>query len=105
MKPRTRQGELERLLSFRACPTCEYDLATGEGTRGCHYGACPYLPEALDTRCPTCQYNFFTDDLQPACGAPPSCEFALTEARARVDALTYWLAHQPKASAPGSGGS
>ena len=97
MKPRTREQELERLLAFRTCPLCDYKPEAGEGQRACHYGECPYLPEAMDTRCPTCLYNFLTDDLRPACGDPPTCEFARTEAPRRVEALTYWLEHQPGA--------
>lgn len=97
MKRKTHQEELDRLLQFHTCPFCRFDLATGEGERACHYSDCPYLPEALDTRCPTCMYNFFTDDLHPACDEPPTCEFAQTEAPQRVEALTYWLEHQPSA--------
>lgn len=93
MKPRTRSQELERLLSFRMCPVCEYDLATAEGRRACHYGECPYLPEAMDIRCPTCLYNFFNDGLTPACGDPPTCDFARLEAPDRIDARVYWLDH------------
>lgn len=98
MKPKSREEDLTRLLAYHKCPICEHDLATGEGQRACHYGDCPYLPEAMDTRCPTCLYNFATDDLQPACGDPPTCEFATTEAPGRVEALTYWLAHQAAAT-------
>lgn len=96
MKPRTRQEELEQLLSFKQCPFCEHDIATGEGERGCHYYDCPYMPEALDTRCPTCLYNFATDDLVPACGDPPTCEFALNVAPQRLEALAYWLEHRKR---------
>lgn len=95
MRARTHTEALQALLSFQQCPFCTYDLATGEGERACHYGDCPYLPEELDTRCPTCTYNFFTDDIHPACGDPPTCEFARAEAPRRVEALTYWLEHRP----------
>ena len=86
--------ELKRLLAFRQCPLCSFDFVTGEGDRACHYGDCPGLPDELDLRCPQCYYNFLTDDLVPACGDPPTCEFALEEAPRRLEALAYWLEHQ-----------
>jgi hypothetical protein len=94
MEPRMRPRARERLLAFRQCPFCDYDIATGEGERGCHYGECPALPEELDPRCPTCLYNFVTDDLVPACGEPPTCEFALEVAPARLEALAWWRDRQ-----------
>lgn len=87
MSPGTRRGPFERLATFRRCAGCDYDFVTGEGTRSCHYGACPYLPEELDPRCPICQYNFVTDDLEPACGDPPTCDFARIEAPQRIEAV------------------
>lgn len=93
MKQKSRQEELERLARFRRCSHCSYDVATGEGKRACHYGDCAYLPEELDPRCPTCLYNFWTDDLEPECSDPPSCEFARFEAPRRLEALSYWLQH------------
>lgn len=62
--------------AFVQCPTCTYDFITGEGTRNCHYGECPYLPEAYKVNCPVCNYNFATHEGQPACSDPPTCEFA-----------------------------
>ena len=88
-----RERELERLLRFEPCPTCAYDLATGEGERACHYYVCPYLPEELNVRCPRCNYNFVTDDIHPECGEPPRCEFAQQEAPQRVENLRIWLEH------------
>jgi hypothetical protein len=81
-----------RVLSFRQCPTCTYDLATGEGERNCHYGACPGLPEELDVLCPRCNFNFFTREGTPGCGEGETCEFAL-EAPEKVAMMRRWLAH------------
>ncbi|MDX1619453.1 MAG: hypothetical protein R3320_00580 [Nitriliruptorales bacterium] len=80
-----------RALRFRTCPDCEYDLATGEGDRSCHYGACPNLPEMLDIHCPRCWYNFFTGEGRAECGDPPTCDFATREAPIRTSALARWL--------------
>jgi ssDNA-binding Zn-finger/Zn-ribbon topoisomerase 1 len=89
---RTREARrMERVLRFRQCPSCSYDLATREGERGCHYYDCPYLPEELDVTCPRCRYNFFTDDGNPGCVDPPACKFARKEAPQRVDTLRRWL--------------
>lgn len=84
----------ERALAFHQCAQCTYDLLTGEGERGCHYYACPYLPEALDVQCPTCMYNFHTRDGQPECSDPPTCEFARTTARERVALARRWHDHE-----------
>ena len=92
MSPTPSPDELQRVLRFSQCPHCDHDFATGEGEQSCHYGACPYLPEELDTRCPTCYYNFATDDLVPGCGDPPTCEFAVDVAPKRVALLNAWLA-------------
>jgi hypothetical protein len=79
-----------RVLSFRQCPTCTYDPATGEGERSCHYGGCPYLPEELNVLCPRCNYNFFTREGEPGC-PNGECEFA-AEAPERVAMMRRWLA-------------
>lgn len=77
--------------TFQQCVHCSYDLATGEGQRGCHLYECPYLPERLDVRCPTCLFNFWTMDGNPGCSDPPRCAFARDEAPKRVAALGEWL--------------
>lgn len=86
--------------SFRRCPGCGYDLVTHEGERGCHYYACPYLPEELDTTCPVCVYDFTRQDGNAECGDPPSCEFALKEAPIRVANVRAWAAGQPRDDQP-----
>lgn len=97
---RTRRSRTERaehrMLSFRPCPDCAYDLATGEGERSCNYGACPYLPEALEVHCPTCWYNFYSQEGRPECSDPPSCDFARKEAPARVAAVGRWRSQQSR---------
>lgn len=87
---RSRQAAEARAASFRQCPSCSYDFATGEGQRGCHYYECPYLPEDLDVRCPTCLYNFHEQDGNPECGDPPDCEFAREVAPQRLANLASW---------------
>jgi hypothetical protein len=82
----------KRARAFRTCEHCDYDFATDEGERGCHYYGCPSLPEELDVWCPTCLYNFMVDDGNPACGETPRCEFAVQVAPKRVAALRQWLA-------------
>lgn len=77
-------------MRFRQCPQCGYDLLTGEGERGCHYYGCPYLPESLDVTCPTCVYNFATEDGNPECSDPPSCDFAVNVAPDRVANVREW---------------
>lgn len=85
------ERDIERALTFRQCPQCDYDFATRTGVRGCDLYACPYLPEALDTSCPNCNYNFATGEGRSECGEPPSCEFAREEAPGRIDAMRRWL--------------
>ena len=80
-----------RILGFRQCPTCSYNLATGEGERNCNYGECANVPEELDMFCPRCNYNFFTREGQPGCADETTCEFAL-EAPAKVAMMRRWLA-------------
>jgi hypothetical protein len=82
----------ERVLAFRTCPQCEYDLTTGEGTRSCHYYECPYLPDALNTVCPQCYYNFFTPEGEPPSGEHPGCNYVVEDAAERVLNLRAWLA-------------
>ncbi len=88
MEARRDHGVLD---TFQQCALCEYDFATDEGERACHYYECPYLPEVLDVRCPTCLYNFAVDDGNPECGDPPDCTFAREVAPERVIALRHWM--------------
>lgn len=85
---------LARALRFRTCPSCEYDLATGDGERDCHYGACPNLPEELEIHCPRCWYNFYTGEGRAECGDPPRCDFATSEAPHRVATLMRWTSER-----------
>lgn len=62
--------------SFAQCPSCSYDFLSGEGTRSCSYGACPYLPEALNVLCPSCNYNFATGEGGRRCSELASCPYA-----------------------------
>jgi hypothetical protein len=80
-----------QVLSFRQCPTCTYNLVTGEGERNCNYGECPSLPEELNVLCPRCNYNFFTREGEPGCPGG-DCEFA-AEAPEKVATMRRWLAH------------
>ena len=75
---------------FRQCPGCGYDLATGEGQRGCSWGDCPYLPEDLDVFCSNCRFNFFTMQGNPQCGRPGVCEHG-AEPRSHVATLREYL--------------
>jgi rubredoxin len=90
----------DRAMSFRRCLLCDYDFANREGTKACDLYACPYLPEVLDIACPTCNYNFFNSEGRPECSDPPSCDFALSVAPARVAALHRW---QEEIGGPGVG--
>lgn len=85
------ERRLDAALDFRACPLCEHDIATRQGAAGCHLYDCPYLPDELDVVCPVCYYNFYTGETVPACGDPPSCEFAVETAPERLAALEVWL--------------
>lgn len=81
---------MTRWMSFRPCPGCGYDITTGEGTRACRWGDCPYLPPELDVFCPNCRFNFFTRRGNPLCGRPGVCEQS-AEARSNVPNLRRWL--------------
>jgi rubredoxin len=95
---RPRHATEAQAVTFRQCPQCTYDFATGEGERSCHYYECPYLPEALDVRCPTCLYNFSVEDGNPDCGDPPDCEFAREVAPQRLANLAGWLRERERVS-------
>jgi len=86
---------MERWEGFRRCPGCGYDFTTGEGTRGCRWGDCPYLPFELDVFCPYCRFNFFTMEGNPPCEDPLTCEHG-TEPRSHVEDVRRWLAGQPR---------
>ena len=78
-----------RWEGFRTCPTCGFDLATGEGSRGCAWGECPYLPEQLDVFCPYCRFNFFTMEGNPPCDEPLECKHSV-EPLAHVENVRRW---------------
>jgi len=63
--------------AFVQCPGCNYDFLTGDGTRSCSWGECPYLPEEYKVFCPECNYNFATREGNPHCTDPPSCAWAV----------------------------
>jgi hypothetical protein len=83
---------------FRKCGGCGYDIASGEGERGCSWGECAYLPAELDVFCPNCRFNFLTRQGNSLCGRPGSCEHA-EEARSNVVNLLEWLELQIPAPA------
>jgi hypothetical protein len=33
-------------LVYRRCPSCDYDLVTGLGSKSCGWYDCPYLPKS-----------------------------------------------------------
>lgn len=85
------QKQYRKAMAFVQCPTCTYDLASGQGERNCNYGECPYLPEALNVTCPVCNFNFHERDGVPACGEPPACDFARETVGPRLRVLRDWL--------------
>ncbi len=88
--------QYRKAMAFTACPTCTYDIATGQGTRNCNYGECPNLPEVLDVTCPVCNFNFLARDTVPACGENPTCDFARETVGPRLKVLRDWRAsHLP----------
>ena len=89
MWPFSRTTAAVRPPVFRQCAGCEFDFVTGEGERSCNWGACPYLPAALDPTCPVCNYNFATDEGRPHCGNLATCE----EAAAGYERAAAALAH------------
>ncbi len=90
---------MARWEGFRACPGCGYDLATGEGTRSCSWGECPYLPQELDVYCADCRFNYFTMEGNPPCGDPIHCDHGI-EPRSHIENLRAWMATQPPKPAP-----
>lgn len=89
--------QYRKAMAFVTCPTCTYDIATGQGTRNCSYGECPNLPEVLDVTCPLCNFNFRARDTVPACGETPTCDFARETVGPRLRVLRDWLAARPTA--------
>lgn len=71
------EATVPRVPEFVQCAACTYNFVTGEGTRNCHWGDCPYLPEQYKVFCPRCNYNFATGEGAPDCSDPPSCQWAL----------------------------
>jgi hypothetical protein len=67
---------MPKWLEFDQCPHCTWNIATGEGDRGCSYGDCPYMPEELDVFCENCRFNFVTMEGNPSCEDPMACEYA-----------------------------
>jgi hypothetical protein len=82
---------MARWEDFRTCPGCGLDLATGEGERGCSWGECPYLPGDLDVYCEQCRFNYYTQEGNPTCEDPMTCEHA-AEPLAHVENLKRWRA-------------
>ncbi len=82
---------MARWTTFRSCPGCSYDFATGEGERACSWGECPYLPEELNVFCDSCRFNYFTMEGNSRCDDPLSCEHA-AEPLAHVENHRQWLA-------------
>lgn len=80
-----------RWEDFRQCPGCGLDVATGDGSPSCAWGACPYLPEELDVYCDTCRFNLFTGEGNPPCEDPFACEHSV-EPLKHVENLRVWLA-------------
>jgi hypothetical protein len=87
------EATMARWEGFTQCPGCGFDVKTGDGSRSCSYGDCPYLPDELDVYCPDCRFNFFTMEGNPPCDEPMTCEHAV-EARGHVENLRVWAAQQ-----------
>jgi hypothetical protein len=87
-----------RWEGFQQCPGCGLDLATGEGTPGCAWGECAYLPEELDTWCPYCRFNFFTMEGNPSCEDPLVCDHA-AEPLSHVENMRSWRGVHASATA------
>jgi hypothetical protein len=79
-----------RWQDFRQCPGCGLDVATGDGSPSCSWGACPYLPEELDVYCDTCRFNLFTGEGNPPCEDPYACEHSV-EPLQHAENLRVWL--------------
>jgi len=92
---RAQKAAHDKAVSWQQCEACSYDISTGEGSRSCHWGACPYLPEELDVFCPTCNYDFFTREGAPECGETPRCDYARKVASGRVAVVREWMAQHP----------
>ena len=82
----------EKWIEFRTCEGCGYDLATGEGERGCALHDCAYIPDELNVFCPNCLFDFATMEGNPPCDDPLTCEHG-EEARSHVPNLQEWHRH------------
>lgn len=82
-------SEIARWMEFRVCQGCGYDLATGEGERGCALHDCAYMPEELNVFCPNCLFDFVTMEGNPPCADPLTCEHG-EEARSHVSNVEAW---------------
>jgi len=80
---------MERWEGFQQCPGCGFDIVTGEGTRSCAYGDCPYLPDELKVTCDYCMFNFLTMEGNPPCDDQMACAHG-DEPRAHVANLRKW---------------
>src|SRR6185369_7264661 len=69
-------AEMAAWRTFRTCPGCSYNFATGDGEHSCSYGECAYLPEELDVFCESCRFNYLTMEGNPKCEDPMTCEHA-----------------------------
>jgi hypothetical protein len=78
-----------RWMDFAKCPTCGYDIGTGEGTRSCSWGDCPNVPLELDVFCAYCRFNFLTMEGNPPCPDPLRCDHA-AEPLAHVANYREW---------------
>lgn len=83
----------KRWEGFHSCPGCGFDISTGEGTRGCAWGDCPYLPEELKVTCDYCMFNYFTMEGNPPCEDPMTCEHGV-EPRSHVANVRRWIDQQ-----------
>ena len=74
--------------SFRRCPGCNFDWATGDGVRACSLYDCAYLPAELRVACEWCGFNFATDDGHIRCDHE-TCPHAL-QLKANLHTYLRW---------------
>jgi hypothetical protein len=86
---------MARWEGFRQCPGCGFDFATGDGEKSCSWGACPYLPEALDVFCAYCRFNFFTMEGNSPCEDPLHCDHAV-EPLSHIENMRSYVARTSK---------
>jgi len=80
---------MERWEGFQQCPGCGFDIVTGDGSRSCAYGDCPYLPEELKVTCDYCMFNYLTMEGNSPCDDPLACAHG-EEPRSHVANLRKW---------------